>query len=275
MKTCKQIQHLLYPYLDGELGAAENREVEEHALVCQRCNDILKEQRRFLALLNTTALLEKGPDALREKILRQTKPAGAFRQALFEALTRRRVAGFAFAAAMAVLVMIALPTRGPAPQPFIQSALTRHQEFLRGALPLEIKSGDPEVVSRWLKDQIGIDQPFPAFDDSNVVLVGGGVYRHKGQDVGLVSYKVHDVPVTLVVTRGSPETDIETRSYSFVGDRRVNFTTADGLNVVSWSVCSNNFALVSSLPQRGKEGCTVCHGNGSGLIDLSEFYAKT
>ena len=78
-----------------------------------------------------------------------------------------------------------------------------------------------------------------------------------------------------MIAEKTPETDIETSNYSFVGGRRVNFSNAEGFHVVSWSVCKNNFALISSLPHKGKPGCAVCHGNGSGLVDLSEFYSKT
>ena len=42
MNACKKIRALIYPYLDGELTARENLEIEEHLLQCQDCSDILR-----------------------------------------------------------------------------------------------------------------------------------------------------------------------------------------------------------------------------------------
>ncbi len=275
MNTCKKIQSLIYPYLDGELSASDNRTVEEHVLGCHLCNEILQEQRRFLALLNNPALLEKGPAELKNRILHTLNPRPRLFPRLADISIWYKTAGLAVAASLLFVLITAIWQQHPLQQAYLQDVAVSHASALRGKLPLELVHDDPEVVARWLKDQAGIDAVFPVFVDENVRLMGGRVYTYKGQNVGLVSYMVHGVPVTLAITQNSPATAIETSDYSFIGDRRINFTTAKGFNVVSWSVCANNFALVSTLPHKGKPGCTVCHGNGSGLIDLSEFYTKT
>ena len=275
MKSCKQIQCIIYPYLDGELGAQENLEVEAHVLECQECNDILQEQKRFLNMLHSSSLREKGPEELRERIARQLKPRRGLQSSLRLMFTPRRAFGLA---AALILFFVAVTTtllpRGVS-QPFIQNTVAEHEGFLNGEEQLDFVTNDPDALAQWLQERIGVATTFPAFDDENVVLVGARISRYKGLPIGLVSYRVHEVPVTLMVALKTPDTDIETPDYNFVDDRRINFMTVDDFNVVSWSVCANNFALVSSLPSQGREGCSVCHANGSGLIDLSAFYSKT
>jgi anti-sigma factor RsiW len=175
---------------------------------------------------------------------------------------------------VALIVTTLVPQKGGGP-PFLQNTVASHQKSLRGELPLEKVNSNPQVISEWLFEQIGVEPYFPNFDDENVVLLGGRIIDYKGQEVGLISYQVHDVPVTLVVAKKTALTEIETSDHTYVGERRINFAKADGFNVVSWSVCTNNFALISTLPRQGKQGCMTCHANGSGLIDLSEFYTQT
>lgn len=275
MKSCKRIQSLLYPYLDGELSIQENLEVEAHVLECQDCNDILQEQKRFLTMLHSSSLREKGPDELRDRIARQLKPRKSFELSPRSMFTCRRALGLAAAVMLCFFVVATILLQRGVTQPFIQNTVAEHEGFLHGKEQLQFVTSNPGDLTQWLQERIGVVTSFPNFDDANVVLVGARVSQYKGMPIGLVSYRVHEVPVTLMVALKTPDTDIETSDYHFVDDRRINYMTADGFNVVSWSVCSNNFALVSSLPRQGKEGCTVCHANGSGLIDLSAFYSKT
>jgi len=276
MNTCETTQKRLYQYLDGELGMQENREVEEHLLRCPHCNAILQEQRRFLTVLGSGALRDKAPAALRARVVsrleRQRKP----RFFLLRPAMSWRLAGCTALALMAAVLLAVrfLPGKSGTP-PFIQALARNHQAFLQGGQGLSLTSSDPGDVARWVEQQLGQAPKFPRFDDSNVVLLGARIGRYQELPVAYVSYEVHKVPVTLVVVKKTPETDIETAQHTHVEDRRINFAQAQGLNVVSWSVCDSNFALVSHLPRKGKQGCAVCHANGSGLMDLSEFYTRT
>ncbi len=274
MTTCNELDKRLYQYLDGELGMQDNRELEEHLLHCQRCSELLQEQRRFLTVLANPTLREKGPAALRAKILTQLERKKKRRlPSLLQGPWRLACSG-ALVLALLVLTLTLLP-RQPRLSPFMASLAGSHQEYLQGGESLALASSDPTVVAQWLRQQLGLATAFPRFDDENVVLKGVRSGRFRDQPVAYVSYEVHKVPVTLVVVKKTPETDIETAQHTLVEDRRINFSQTNGFNIVSWSVCDNNFALVSHLPHKGKQGCAVCHANGSGLMDLSEFYTRT
>ncbi len=274
MNTCRHIQNQIYPYLDGELSALERRKMEEHLLACQRCGDILHKQKRFLALLDNRALLEEGPAELKDRIIRQLKPKKNLPLRISDFFTCRRTAALAIAATLVVLIFVAITPQRNAIQPFIRSTVADHQGLLHGALKLELVDDDPQVAAHWLMEQIGMAPTFPVFDDQDIILVGARVSRYKGRHIGIISYRVNKEPVTLAIAPKSPETDIETGDYSYVGKRRINFTSFGGFHIVSWSVCANNYALVSALPQKGKQSCSVCHGKGSGLMDLSAFYSN-
>jgi anti-sigma factor RsiW len=264
----------MYPYLDGELSISDNQKVEEHVLDCQECSEILASQKRFLAMLDTPILRENGPAELKAIISKQLEPKKRFRFQLPDYFSFRFVAGAAFATAMLTLIVASFFTQEHSSLTYIQSTVASHRDYIQGEQSLEIINNNPIVVAKWLEEQIGIKTVFPEFDDQDIVLLGARIGQYKQHDVGLLSYKVHNTPVTLAITQKTSETGIESTNHTQVRDRRINFRNSGDFNVVSWSVCATNYALVSNLPQKGKESCAVCHADGSGLIDLSDFYAR-
>ncbi len=272
MKTCDQIQKVIYAYLDGELSASDNQMVENHILDCQQCSEILLSQKRFLNMLDSANLREKGPSELRATISRKIAPKNRFRLQLPAFLTFRYMAGSALAGAMMIALFFTFFSSTPSSPTFIESTVISHIKNIEGETDLEIRTNDPLVVAGWLEEQLGIKADFPTFSDPDVILLGARVGRYKEEQVGFLSYQVHNTPVTLAVVNKTADTAIISSNHRMVGDRRINFRKSQNYNVVSWSVCTTNFALISNLPRQGKQGCAVCHAKGSGLIDLSDFY---
>lgn len=277
MKACEQIEQLIYPYLDGELESRDNRRVEEHLLGCQQCSEILAEQRRFLTMLQHGGSQEQAPEELRLRVIRalnREKPCqckAGWLANLFGC--SRAVFATLATCSLAIALIWGFQSRRDAMPPFLQASVREHLDLLDGRTALTLLTSDSQAVSRWLSEQVGSTYYLPMVDNRQVTLVGGRIDIVNGNKIGLVNYLVQDQPVTLVVAPKTLQTSIETTDYTYVKDRRINFSQADGFNVVSWTVAANNFALVSRLPGQGKQGCMVCHVEGSGLPDLSSFYS--
>ncbi len=275
MKTCNEVQKLIYPYLDGELDVKQNLFVEEHLVGCSECSDLLTDRKRFLTLLQSSSLREPAPARLREKISASLEGKKPFPWPRLISSPFKYTFGVAVALLLLFFFANKLPPGSDDANPFIQASVVSHENFLKGKLPLEFVSNDPEKVTKWLMGKIDFMVKLSNFKDDNVVIRGGRVLNFNGRPVGLVSYQVDNTPVSLLIVQKSAETKIESDDFTLVEERKINFQDIRGFNTVAWSVCSNNFTLVSTLPKKGEKSCNVCHAKGSGLSSLSFFYNRT
>lgn len=270
MKDCADIKQLLYPYLDGELDVKQNLEVEAHILDCQKCCDLLNEEKRFLSVIKNGCLQEEGPPALKAKIQRMLRN----KERPFSRFFSNHPFKAAFAAALAGILIFLLSGklidlgvyRTP---PFVRASVESHLKYVNGNLPLEIESHDPHAVAAWFKKRIDFMPHLPDLKDDLIVLLGGRLARFKGENVALVSYRIDKSPVTLYIIRGNPTAYVESRDFTYLKGRRFNFSHKRGLSAIAWTDDGNNFALISSHPSHNIMSCNVCHAEGSGLSDLN------
>jgi anti-sigma factor (TIGR02949 family) len=273
MTDCAFIEKLLYPYLDGELDARQNLEVEAHLLVCQKCCDLLDEEKRFLSLIKNGCLGQEGPPALKAKIERMLHKK---REPLFH-LFLNHPFKMAFTAALTAILLFLFftgtplePERNGIP-PFIRASVESHLRLMNGNLPLEIESHDPRAVAAWFKKRIDFMPELPALKDDSIVLLGGRLSQFKGENMALISYRIEDSPVTLFIVRGNPASDVQSSDFTYLQGRRFNFSHQHGLNTIAWSDDGNNFALTSVFAPLEIVSCKVCHAKGSGLADLKSL----
>ncbi len=270
MKDCTHIKKLLYPYLDGELDAKQNLDVEFHIFDCQQCCDLLNEEKRFLSAIRNGCLQKEGPAALKVKI---EKMLDKKKWSLFRIFSNFPFQ-MAFAAALAGLLILIFTGRlldfgsGITP-PFVKASFENHLKYVNGNLPLQIESNDPRVVEAWFKKRINFIPHLPVLEDDSVVLLGGRLADFKGEVVALVGYRIENTPVTMLIIRGNPAAFVESRDFTFMNGRRFNFSGQKGLSSVSWTNKGNSFAIITTFPAQTITGCAVCHSNGSGLPDLN------
>lgn len=270
MKDCADIKQLLYPYLDGELDIKQNLDVEAHILDCQKCCDLLNEEKRFLSVIKHGCLQEEGPPALKAKIERSL----CKKQRPFSRFFSNHPFKAAFAAALAGMLIFLLGgklldlgiNRTP---PFVRASVENHLKYLNGSLPLEIESHDPQAVAAWFQKRVDFMPHLPDLKDDTIVLIGGRLARFKGENVALVSYRIDQSPVTMFIIKGNPAAYVECRDFTFLQGRRFNFSHQHGLNAIAWTDDGNHFALISSHAAQNIMSCKVCHANGSGLSDLN------
>lgn len=270
MKNCADIQQLVYPYLDGELDVKQNLDVEAHILDCQKCCDLLNEEKRFLSVIKNGCLQEQGPPVLKAKIEQKL----CKKQRLFSRFFSNHPFKAAFAAALAGILIFLLCGRlldlgiNRTP-PFVKASFENHLKYLNGNLPLEIQSHDSQVVAAWFKKRIDFMPYLPELKDDMIVLLGGRLAQFKGKNVALVSYRIDKSPVSMFIIRGNPTANVESRNFTLLNGRRFNFSHQHGLNAIAWTDDGNHFALISSHLSQDIMSCKVCHANGSGLSNLN------
>ena len=271
-------------YLDHELQGDERGMVEAHLADCESCAALFTRELNFLDAVRKSAPLHVAPPELRAKVQKILSEGGAAVAAVPENRPRRasRV-GWLVAAAAAVLLLL-LPLlvwrirqstspSGRAPSSFALMAAETHLRHLRGQLPLETESADPQKISSWFMNKVNFSVKLPNYQESSgqeklYTLEGARLVNYQNDYVAYVAYKMKERPISLVITsdslaRPSGGEEIQARGLTF------HYNAIDGLKVLTWSDRGLTYALVSDLEERGQQSCIVCH-EGTKDRDLLE-----
>ncbi len=267
MINCDDIRERLALYLDNELQGDDRAAFEAHAQSCESCASFVDKERAFLNAIRGSGPLHTAPETLKTKVARILNgPAQATR-------SRSRLCWILpVAAALLVLLLpIAIwrvvrqpyrPENGK-PSPFALMASESHLRHIRGQLPLEIESSDPQQISDWFANKVGFNVKLPSYQESSgqeilYALEGARLVGFQNDYAAYVSYHMKDRPISLVITSellAQPAGGEEIASRGL----RFHFNSIDGLKVITWSDRGLTYALVSDLDERGQQSCIVCH----------------
>ena len=286
MQKCEDIRGRLTLYLDNELQGEERGTVEAHLAGCESCAAIFTRELNFLNAVRESAPLHVAPPELRAKVLKILRegqrvsgiPAAA------ESRPRRASRVSWLMAAAAALLLLLLPllvwrikhSTVPAvraPSSFALMAADTHLRHVRGQLPLETESDDPQKISSWFLNKVNFSVKLPNYQESSgqeklYTLEGARLVGYEKDYAAYVAYRMKDRPISLVITsdsvaRPSGGEEIQARGLTF------HYNAIDGLKVLTWSDRGLTYALVSDLEERGQQSCIVCH-EGTKDRDLLE-----
>jgi anti-sigma factor (TIGR02949 family) len=267
MINCDDIRERLALYLDNELQGDDRAAFEAHAQSCESCASFVDKERAFLNAIRDSGPLHTAPETLKTKVARILNgPAQATRSR-----SRLRWILPVAAALLVLLLPIAIwrvvrqpyrPENGK-PSPFALMASESHLRHIRGQLPLEIESSDPQQISDWFANKVGFNVKLPSYQESSgqeilYALEGARLVGFQNDYAAYVSYHMKDRPISLVITSellAQPAGGEEIASRGL----RFHFNSIDGLKVITWSDRGLTYALVSDLDERGQQSCIVCH----------------
>jgi len=267
LTKCDDIRGRLTLYLDDELQGTERATVEAHLSDCESCAAIFARESDFLATVREGGRLHVAPPELRvkvEEILGQNRPQ-----------TRSRFSWMV--AAAAVLLVLLLPVvvwrvfkqkdnsqvaAGPACS-FALLAVETHLRHMRGQLPLEIETGNPQQISSWFVNKVNFSVKLPNYQESSgqeklYVLEGARLVTFRNDYAAYVAYQMKDRPISLVITSASVVEPTGGEEIA-AGGLKFHYNAIDGLKVLTWSDRGLTYALVSDLEERGQQSCIVCH----------------
>lgn len=152
-------------------------------------------------------------------------------------------------------------------------AAETHLRHMRGQLPLETESTDPQQISSWFVNKVNFSVKLPNYQESSgqeklYTLEGARLVNYQKDYVAYVAYEMKERPISLVIAsdslaRPSGGEEIQARGLTF------HYNAIDGLKVLTWSDRGLTYALVSDLEERGQQSCIVCH-EGTKDRDLLE-----
>jgi hypothetical protein len=146
---------------------------------------------------------------------------------------------------------------------FALKAAETHMRHVRGQLPLEMESEDPQKVSGWFSNKVNFSVKLPNYQESSgqeklYTLEGARLVNYQTDYAAYVAYRMKERPISLVITSGaaaklSGGEEIASKGLTF------HYNAIDGLKVITWSDRGLTYALVSDLDERGQQSCIVCH----------------
>jgi len=257
-------------YLDNELQGDERATVEAHLSNCEACAAIFAREHSFLDEIRKSGPPHVASAELRDKV-QQILNEGRRVPAVSEKPRPRFMWAVATAAGLLVLLLPVLVWRvvrqnDPAvlrPSSFALMAAETHLRHVRGQLPLEMESADPQKVSSWFAGKVNFSVQLPNYQESSgqekvYTLEGARLVGFENDYAAYVAYRMKERPITLVITSGSVAKPSGGEVIASKG-LRFHYNAIDGLKVITWSDRGLTYALVSDLEERGQQSCIVCH----------------
>jgi anti-sigma factor RsiW len=168
---CRDVQHLLHPYSDGELDLVRHLQVEHHLAECAEC----AERERGLRLLRDTIasapLYHRAPSALRARL--QATPALARRQRWSRRGSAMAVAGAALLAGVFTIGMF-WPRKGSSGDDrLVELVLASHIRSLQVDHMTDVASSDQHTVKPWFRGKLDFSPQVPDLSSAGYALSGG------------------------------------------------------------------------------------------------------
>jgi anti-sigma factor RsiW len=267
MNNCHDIRGRLTLYLDNELQGDERAKVEAHLTECESCAAIFARELNFLNSIRECGPLHVASPELRNRVeqILKVSPAQPSRRVRFNWLV----------AAAAGLLVLLLPVvvwrvvrQREAPlvsqvSRFALMAADTHLRHMRGQLPLEMESGEPQRVSGWFANKVNFSVKLPNYQESSgqeklYTLEGARLVNYQNDYAAYVAYRMKERPISLVITSDSAAKPSGGEEIASKG-LKFHYNAIDGLKVITWSDRGLTYALVSDLDERGQQSCIVCH----------------
>lgn len=267
MRTCEDIRERLTLYLDNELQEDERAAIEAHVQSCASCKAFVDKELAFLNAIRGTGPLHTASPDLKTRV--GAVVSGSKRPVRRSSRLKWIVP---IAAVLLVLILpvviwrVARQSNRPAiggPSAFALRAVESHLRHMRGQLPLEMESSNPQAVSYWFANKVDFNVKLPGYQESSgqdklYTLEGARLVGYQNDYAAYVAYRMKERPISLVITsdsvaRPSGGEEIASRGLKF------HYNSIDGFKVITWSDRGLTYALVSDLDERGQQSCIVCH----------------
>jgi anti-sigma factor RsiW len=269
MKICDGIHERLSLYLDNELQGDERTAFEAHVESCDSCASFVEKELTFLNTIRQSGPQHVASPELRAKV---SKILAGSQQPVVGEGSRPLKWLLPVAAGLLVLLLPVViwrvlrqephPENG-VPSAFATMAADHHLRHLRGQLPLEVNSSNPQEISDWFTNKVNFNVKLPSYQETSgqeilYTLEGARLVNYQNDYAAYVSYHMKERPISLVITsellaQPSGGEEIASRGLMF------HFNAIDGLKVITWSDRGLTYALVSDLEERGQQSCIVCH----------------
>lgn len=232
MMPCGQDREKLAAYLDGEIGAEQERELQQHIRTCTECAAEIATIVNLRRAMKPAASRFKPNPEFRRKIQAQVAPSG------------RKFGAMRFFPAVIVALAVFLIAVVGTRQQVIRADSFRevadlHISDLASANPYDIVSSDRHTVKPWFQGRIPFAFNLPEFGGTEFNLLGGRmVYLHQQPAAQvIVGMRQHKISVLIVQDAALPG------SFPFSG----GVDTRDSFNMETWKTNGLRFFVIGDV----------------------------
>lgn len=232
--NCRELEALLHPYLDGELDAAQRRDVDAHLSGCPACSRQLQDFRTLSAALKSPELRYPAGDLLKQRLKFQLREA-AGRPA------RPRWPRFAAAAAVTLVALavgwgVQHHEAEEQDDAMVEAVVDQQADAVSHGHPTDFASSDPAAVGAWFKGKLAYAPPVPDLSAQGFALVGARLEKVEDQSAAAVVYQRDGEYLTVFVCAATES-----------GDTDLDEDTEDDYHVAYWTQGTLSFWVVSKL----------------------------
>lgn len=242
--ACKEQEHLLHGYFDGELDLMSSVAFEEHATTCPDCARDLRQQQDLRDSLHSAGLYDRAPNRLEARI-RASIPGAPTNIAEMKPAGKRRPweqwLGIAAAIALVAIASLALFNAArteKANDLIAQEVVESHVRSLQLGHLTDVPSSDQHTVKPWFDGKIDFAPPVTDFAAQGFPLVGGRLDYLDHHNVASLVYKRRAHFINIFIWLDETKTNQSPRS-----------ETIDGYHLIHWQQDGLNFWMISDVGQ--------------------------
>lgn len=232
---CREIDSLLYPFLDGELEAGERCEIEGHLAGCPNCLARLESEQRLKDVVRDRAAIAEAPAALRQRVF--TGVRAEQRKERAQQWLKISAAALVVCAAGTGVVWI---RNSGLRQRYADDAAIGHAR----KLPCEVQQDTNEAVEAWFDGKLDYHVQVPRLTNARVT--GARISQVYDKPAAYISYEAQakDGRPRRVGVYVMDDSDNELAAEDWPD---VRVTTSRGYNVATWRDGEIVYELVSDF----------------------------
>ncbi|MDH3601056.1 MAG: zf-HC2 domain-containing protein [Candidatus Tectomicrobia bacterium] len=254
--TCHDVQHQLYPFLDGTLAADHSRAIRDHLAECSACDAKVEQTRRLEDRLRDAFRDEPVPGTLWSCIeadLEVTEPLRDTATPSQHTMSRIPWVWSAAAAAVVILafsVMFLRPLLSPASlQARLLSVPVQDlHTFVVSQRALDITGTASQQVREWFWEKVDFSPPVLPMQAGKAHLVGGRLCHFLDRRVAAFMYSADGRYISLYVMPRQGLA-LPPNSGEVLEPLRATIHEVQGYTHILWSRTDLLYSLVSDLPR--------------------------
>jgi len=235
--TCTDIQAAIHGYLDGELDAVRNLEIEQHLQHCAVCSQTYNADQSLQRAIKTGSQYYRAPVGLRKRIESSVRQVGKSQRTL--PMMPWRWLAVAASVAFVVIVAWALVPRLyglDAEQLVAQEVVSSHVRSLMVAHVADVMSSDQHTVKPWFTGKLDFSPPVKNLANEGFPLVGGRLDYLENRAVSALVYQRQNHFINVFIWPSSHDTHVKTKALA-----------RQGYHLVHWSKAGMTYWVISDL----------------------------
>ena len=236
--TCTDIQAAIHGYLDGELDAVRNLEVEQHLQHCAVCSQTYNADQSLQRAIKTGSQYYRAPAHLRKRIQSSIRQVGKSQRTL-PAMPWRWLAVAASVSFVVILAWALVPRLYgiDAEQLVAQEVVSSHVRSLMVAHVADVMSSDQHTVKPWFTGKLDFSPPVKDLAKEGFPLVGGRLDYLQNRPVAALVYQRRNHVINLFIWPSSDDTHAKTKALARHGYHLVHWSKA---GMMYWAIADLN-----------------------------------